>query len=184
MKPIGPAIATRRDRRENWARFALRDPEIEAATLAELEASLLLKRGWNVDGAANVYLRSKAALWAVGQDVAGCHRFRHRRWEPEHCGKICLAHDLYAYCFLCLPTDLHPRVMPISAILGGLIAQALRFDFAASPSFHREVTRDLSRLYSALDKPLAKRSQADKALLLRYAGTAGVLRANRTARRR
>jgi hypothetical protein len=179
MKPIGSAIATRRDRRENWAQFALRDPEIEAATLAELEASLLLKRGWNADGAANVYMRSKGALWAVGQDVAGCHRFRHRRWAPQECGKTCLARDLYAYCVLCLPTDLHPRVMPISPILGRLIAQALCFDFAASPSFHREVTRDLCRLYSGLNRPLAERSQADKALLLRYAGTAGVLRANR-----
>lgn len=169
---------------ENWAQFELGDPETEAATLAQLEASLHLKRGWNADGAANVYMRSKAALWAVGQDVAGCHRFLHRRWAPEHCRKICLAHDLYAYCFLCLPTDLHPRVMPISAILGRLIAQALRFDFAASPSLHREVTRDLSRLYFVLDKPFAERSQADKALLLRYAGTAGVLRANRTTRRR
>jgi hypothetical protein len=124
-------------------------------------------------------MRGKGALWAVGQDLAGCHRFRHRRWMPEHCGKTCLAHDLYAYCFLCLPTDLHPRVMPISAILGRLIAQALRFDFAASPSFHREVNRDLRRLYSVLNKAPAERSKAEKALLQRYAGTAAVLRANR-----
>ncbi len=153
--------------RENWAQFALRVPETEAAALGQLEASLHLKRGWNVVGAANVFMLTKAAIWAVGQDVANYHRFKHRRWAPEHCGKICLAHDLYAYCFLCLPTDLHPRVMPISAILGRLIAQALRLDFAASLSFHREVTRDLSRLYSALHKPLAERSQADKVLLLR-----------------
>jgi hypothetical protein len=134
-------------------------------------------------GAVNVFMRTKAALWAVGQDVASYHRFKHRRWAPEHCGKICLAHDLYAYCILCLPTDLHPRVMPISAIVGRLIAQALRFDFAASLSFHREVTRDLSRLYSALHKPLAERSQADKVLLLRYAATASVCRAKPEIRR-
>jgi len=69
--------------------------------------------------------------------------------------------------------------MPISPILGRLVAQAVCFDFAASPSFHREVTRDLCRLYSALNGSLTERSQADKALLLRYAGTAAVLRANR-----
>lgn len=179
MNPIGPANTTRRNRGENWAQFELGDPETEAATLAQLEASLHLKRGWNAEGAANVYMRSKGALWAVGQDVAGCHRFRHRRWAPQECVKTCLARDLYAYCVLCLPTDLHPRVMPISPILGRLVAQALCFDFAASTSFHREVTRDLCRLYSALNRSLAERSQADKALLLRYAGTAGVLRANR-----
>jgi hypothetical protein len=73
--------------------------------------------------------------------------------------------------------------MPISAILGRFIAQALHFDFATSPSFHREVTRDLNRLYSALPKPLAERSQADKILLLRYAATASVCRANPEIRR-
>ncbi len=165
--------------RENWSQFELRDPETEAAALAQFEASLHLKRGWNVDGAANVYFRGKGALWAVGQDVVGCHRFRHRRWRSRECLKACVARDLYAYCLLCMPTDLHSRVMPISPILGRLIAQALDFDFVASPSFHREVTRDLSHLYRALDKPVCERLLAEKSLLLRYASTAGVLGANR-----
>jgi hypothetical protein len=72
---------------ENWAQFELGEPKTEAATLAQLETSLHLKRGWNADAAANVYMRSKAALWAVGQDVAGCHRFLHRRCAREHCGE-------------------------------------------------------------------------------------------------
>ena len=165
-----------RVRREDWAQFALRDPETEAAALGELEASFVLKRGWNVDGAANVYLRGKAALWAVGQDVVACHRFRHRRWAHDACRKTCVARDLYAYCLLCLPLDLHPRVMPISPILGHLIAQVFDFDFAGSLSFHREVLRDLSRLRSVLTKSNRVRSPADKSLLLRYAGTAVVLR--------
>ena len=45
---------------ENWAQFELRDPETEAAELSELEASAGLKRGWNLDGAANVYFRVKS----------------------------------------------------------------------------------------------------------------------------
>jgi len=172
---------SRRISEENWAQFVLGNSETEAAALGELEASFVLKRGWNVDGAANVYFRGKATLWAVGQDVVACHRFRHRRWAHDACRKTCVARDLYAYCFLCLPTDLHPRVMPISPILGHLIAQLFDFDFAGTASFHREVVRDLSRLRSVLNKPGGERSLADKSLLLRYAGTAVVLRANHNA---
>jgi hypothetical protein len=169
---------SRRIRGENWTQFALGDPGTEAAALNELEASFELKRGWNVDGAANVYFRGKGTLWAVGQDVVACHRFRHRRWARDACRKTCVARDLYAFCLLCLPTDLHPRVMPISPILGHLIARVFEFDFAASASFHREVVRDLSRLRSVLNKPSRERLQADKSLVLRYVGTAVVLRAN------
>ena len=165
-----------REARENWAQFELRDPETEAAVLAQLEASLHLGRGWNVDGAANVYLRGKGALWAVGQDVTSCHRFRHRRRAPEECRKTCAARDLYAYCLLCLPTDLNPRAMPISPILGRFIAQVFKYGFAQTKSFHRETMRDLTRLRTVLKKPLWERSPADKYLLLRYAGTVGVLR--------
>ncbi len=68
--------------------------------------------------------------------------------------------------------------MPISPILGHLIARVFEFDFAASASFHREVVRDLSRLRSVLNKPSRERLQADKSLVLRYVGTAVVLRAN------
>jgi hypothetical protein len=161
--------------RENWAQFALRDPKTEAAALSDLEDSFRLKRGWNVDGAANVYLRSKAALAAVGQDLLQHHRFRHRRWARDDCAKTCAAHDLYAYCVLCLPIDLHPRVMPISRLLGPLIAKALDYPFARSPSFHREVVRDLSHLRKVSDKPQREHSPADKSLLLRYSGTAAVL---------
>jgi hypothetical protein len=163
-------------RRENWAQFELGDPEIEAGALSELEASFGLKRGWNVDGAANVYFRSKGALAAVGQDVVQGHRFRHRRRARDACRKTCAARDLYAYCLLCLPTDLHPRVMPISPLLGPLIAKALDYDFAGKVSFHREVARDLGRLRIVLDKPARERSPAEKSLVLRYAGTASVLR--------
>ncbi len=63
---------------ENWAQFALRDPESEAAALSELEASFGLKRGWNVDAAANVYFRCKAALAVVGQDVLLLRRLASR----------------------------------------------------------------------------------------------------------
>jgi hypothetical protein len=174
-----PRRRSERTRKENWAQFELGDPETEAAELSDLEASLPLNRRWNVDGAANVYFRGKGTLWVVGQDVVSCHRFRHRRWAPEECGKICVARDLYAYCLLCLPTDLHPRVMPIWRILGRLVAQAVDYAFAESASFHREVTRDLSRLRTVLNKPPARgRLRPDKALLSRYAGTAAVLRAN------
>ena len=161
---------------ENWAQFELRDPETEAAALSELEASAGLKRGWNVDGAANVYFRVKGALAAVGQDLVQHHRFRHRRWARDACRKTCVARDLYAYCLLCLPTDLHPRVMPVSRLLGPLIARALEFDFAGTLSFHREVTRDLSRLRTVLGKPARERSLAEKSLVARYAGIATVLR--------
>ncbi len=163
---------------EDWAQFALCDSESEVATLCDLEASRGLKRGWNVEGAANVYWRGKATLATVGQDVVEIHRFRHRRWELAGCSKACAAHDLYAYCVLCLPTDLHPRVMPISPLLGPLIAKAFDYPFACSPSFHREVMRDLSRLRTVLDKPTWERSRADKSVVLRYAGTAAVLSRN------
>ena len=172
---------------ENWAQFALRDAESEAATLSEIEASFGLKRAWNVDGAANVYFRGKGTLAAVGQDVVHrriaaraceCHRFRHRRWAGDACRKTCAARDLYAFCLLCLPTDLHPRTMPISRLLGPLIAKALDYDFAGEVSFHREVTRDLGRLRTALDKPARERSPAEKSLAARYAVIASMLRAN------
>ena len=166
-----------RTRKENWAQFELIDPEMEAAGLSELEASFRLKRGWNVDGAANVYFRGKSTLWAVGQDVIQYHRFRHRRWAGDACSKACAARDLYAFCLICLPTDLHPRTMPISRLLGPLIAEALDFIFASKMSFHREVTRDLGHLRIALNKPARDRSPADKSLLARYASTASVLRA-------
>ena len=39
-----------------------------------------------------------------------------------------------------------------------------------------ETMRDLTRLRTVLKKPLWERSPADKYLLLRYAGTVGVLR--------
>jgi len=165
---------------ENWAQFMLRDAESETVALSELEASRGLKRGWNVEGAANVYFRSKGALAAVGQDVLQIHRFRHRRWARDACRKTCAARDLYAYCLLCLPTDLHPRVMPISSLLGAIIATALDYPIARTASFHREVTRDLSRLRTVLDKQARERSWADKSLVLRYAGTAVVLSRTRT----
>ena len=161
---------------ENWAQFELRDPESEAATLRALEAYFGLKRGWNADGAANVYFRSKAALAAVGRDVVQYHRFRHRRWAQDGCQKACAARDLYIYCLLCLPTDLHPRVMPISRILGLLIATALDYPFACTGSFHREVTRDRSRLCGVLDKAASERSPAERSLVARYPGTVSVLR--------
>ena len=162
---------------ENWAQFALHDPETEADELIELEASFQLKRGWNVGGAAFVYLLGKAALAAVGQDVLSLHRFRHRRWERDACRKTCAARDLYAYCLLCLPPNINQRTMPISRLLVPLIARALDCKFARSASFHREVKRDLNRARAALDKPARERSPADKSLLLRYAGTSSVLRA-------
>ena len=68
--------------------------------------------------------------------------------------------------------------MPISRILGKLIAEALEYDFAGSVSFYREVKRDLSRLRTVLNKPARELSRADRLLELRYAGTAVVLRAN------
>ena len=55
---------------ENWVQFALRDPETEATELGALETSFRLKRGWNVEGAANVYLRGKATLAGVGRHAA------------------------------------------------------------------------------------------------------------------
>jgi len=161
---------------ENWAQFELRDPESEAATLSELEAYFGLKRGWNAVGAANVYFRSKATLATVGRDIVQYHRFRHRRWAPDACQKACVVRDLYSYCLLCLPTDLHPRVMPASRILGLLIVTALDYQFARTVSFHREVTRDLSRLRAVLDKPALERSLPERALVTRYPGTASVLR--------
>jgi hypothetical protein len=129
-----------------------------------------------VDGAANVYFRGKGALAAVGQDLVQHHRFRHRRWTPDACHKACVARDLYAYCLLFLPTDLHPRVMPVSRLLGPLIAKALDYAFAAKPSFHREVTRDLGRLRTVLDKPARERLRAEKSFVARYAGVAMVIR--------
>ena len=66
--------------------------------------------------------------------------------------------------------------MPVSRLLGPLIARALEFDFAGTLSFHREVTRDLSRLRTVLDKPARERSLAEKSLVARYAGIATVLR--------
>ena len=120
---------------KGWAQFSLRDPESEAAALSELEASFKLKRAWNVDGAANVYFRGKGALAAVGQDLLQLHHFRHRRWARDACRKTCAARDLYAYCLLCLPTDLHPRVMPISRVLGALIATAVDYSLLAPRLF-------------------------------------------------
>ncbi len=126
-----------------------------------------------------MFTSGAGALAAVGQDVLHHHRFRHRRWARDACRKTCAARDLYAYCLLCLPTDLHPRVMPISRLLGGLIAKALDYPFACTASFHREVVRDLRRLRTALDKPGRQHSSAGKSFVLRYAGTVAVLRANR-----
>ena len=166
---------------ENWAQFELRDPAAEATALSALEASFQLRRGWNADGAANVYFRGKSTLWAVGQDVAQYHRFRHRRWAGEACAKACLARDLYAFCLLCLPTDLHPRIMPIARLMGPLITKALDFNFASTMSFHREVTRDLSHLRTALKKPAQERSPAERSQMTRYAATASVLRARAPA---
>jgi len=177
---MSPSPSRQRSRRiggENWAQFDLADPETEAAELAEFESSLKLKRGWNAEGAINVYLRAKGALSTVGQDVASCHRFRHRRWAPNECRKSCLARDLYAYCLQCLPTDLHPRVLPTSRIQGLLIAKAVSYRFSETASFHREVVRDLSRLRIILSKPRLERSRAERSLLLRYAATTTVLRA-------
>lgn len=176
MSPIRSRHRWRRIGAEDWAQFNLADPETEAAKLAELEASFKLKRGWNAVGAINVYMRARAALANVGQDVAGCHRFLHRRWEADHCRKSCLARDLYAYCLQCLPMDLHPRVLPTSRIQGSLIARAVSYPFARRASFHREVMRDLSKLRIVLRKPRLERSRAERSLLLRYAGTAAVLR--------
>ena len=158
----------------------LRDAESETAALSELEASRGSSAAGTWIGAANVYFRSKGALAAVGQDVLQIHRFRHRRWARDACRKTCAARDLYAYCLLCLPTDLHPRVMPISSLLGALIATALDYPIARTASFHREVTRDLGRLRTVLDKQARERSWADKSLVLRYAGTAVVLSLSRT----
>ena len=88
MAVYQPQRRSRRVSGENWAQFELGDPEIEAAELSHLEASFGLKRGWNVDGAANVYLRSKATLAAVGQDVLHNHRFLHRRWAHDACRNV------------------------------------------------------------------------------------------------
>ncbi len=181
MAVYQPQRRSRRVRRENWAQFELRDPEIEAVALSELEASFGLKRGWNVDGAANVYFRGKATLAAVGQDVLHNHRFLHRRWAHDECSKTCAARDLYVFCLLCLPTDIHPRAMPILRLLGPLIAKALDYPFARAVSFHREVARDLSRLRAVLAKPAGERSPAEKSFVLRYAGTAPVLLARLNA---
>jgi hypothetical protein len=172
-----PQERSRRVRRENWAQFEFGDPESEAAVLRELEASFRLKRAWNEDGAANVYWRGKATLAAVGGVVLHNHRFLHRRWARDACRKACAAQDLYAFCLLCLPTDIHPRAMPISRLLGPLIAKALDYNFAGKVSFHREVARDMSRLRAVLEKPAVERSPAEKSFVLRYAGTASVLRA-------
>lgn len=173
--------SSKRVSRENWAQFAPGDPESEAAALRELEASFGLKRGWNEDGAANVYFRGKSTLWAVGRDVLHTHRFLHRRRAPGACRKTCAARDLYAFCLLCLPADLHPRVMPIAPLLGPLIAQALDFPFARKPSFYREVTRDLARLRKLLAKPAREHLPVDKSFLRRYAATASVFRARQDA---
>jgi hypothetical protein len=170
-------ISSRSDSPENWAQFELRDPATEAAELSALEASFQLRRGWNADGAANVYFRGKSTLWAVGQDVVQCHRFRHRRWAGKACAKACVARDLYAFCLLCLPTDLNPRTMPIARLTGPLIAKALDFNFASTMSFHREVTRDLSHLRTTLAKPTRERSPVERSLVTRYAAMAAVLRA-------
>jgi len=178
-----PQRRSRRIGGEDWAQFELQDPQTEAAALSKIEASFRLKRGWNVDGAGNVYLRGKGTLAAVGQDLVQYHRFRHRRWVGDACRKTCVARDLYAYCLLCLPTDLNPRVMPVSRLLGPLIAGALDFDFACTVSFHREVTRDLGRLRTVLDKPARERSLAEKSLVARYAGVATVLRPRRNTRK-
>ncbi len=110
-----PEWRSRRVSRENWAQFEFSDPKSEAAALRELEASFRLKRGWNEDGGANVYFRGKATLAAVGQDVLHNHRFLHRRWAHDACRKTCAARDLYAFCLLCLPTDIHRRTMPSHA---------------------------------------------------------------------
>lgn len=173
-----PKRCSRSVRRENWAQFELGDAEDEVATLSELEASRGLKRGWSVDGAANVYWRGKATLAAVGQDVVHNHRFRHRRRALDECSKMCAARDLYAYCVLCLPSDLHPRVMPISPLLGPLIAKALDYPFARSTSFHREVMRDLNRLRTVLKKAARERLPREKSLMLQYSGTVAVLSRN------
>lgn len=170
--------------REDWSQFELSDPESEANALAQLEASLRLKRGWNVNGAANVYFRVKSTLSVVGQDFVAEHRFRHRRRVGNACAKTCAARDLYAYCLLCLPTDLHPRVMPISSILGHLVARAFEFEFCTSASFHREVMRDLRRLGALLDRPTSEHTSWDKSFVLRYAGSAAVLSANPERRAR
>lgn len=167
MAVYQPERRSRRVRRENWAQFELRDPEIEAAALSEIEASFGLKRGWNVDGAANVYFRGKATLATVGQDVLHNHRFLHRRWAHDECSKTCAARNLYVFCLLCLPTDIHSRAMPISRLLGPLIAQALDYPFAHAVSFHREVARDLRRLRTVLEKPPGERAPAEKSFVIR-----------------
>jgi hypothetical protein len=176
------ALKTRfRSSGEDWTQFELRDPQTEAAALSEIEASFRLKRGWNVDGAANVYFRTKATLAIVGQDVIQEHRFRHRRRARDGCRKACAARDLYAYCLLCLPSDFHPRTMPVARLLGPLIAKALDYAFAGTPSFYREVTRDLRRLLMVLDKAALDRLPAEKSLVARYGGTAVVFSLRRNA---
>jgi hypothetical protein len=176
-----PQRRSRRSSGENWDQFEFRDPQTEAAALSEIEASFRLKRGWNVDGAANVYFRTKATLAIVGQDVIQEHRFRHRRWARDGCRKACAARDLYAYCILCLPSDLHPRTMPVARLLGPLIAKALDYAFAGGTSFHREVTRDLGRLRVVLDKTARERLPAERSLVTRYAGTAVLFSLRRNA---
>jgi hypothetical protein len=160
-----PQRRSKRIGRENWAQLELRDPMTEAAALSEIEASFRLKRGWNVDGAANVYFRTKATLAIVGQDVIQEHRFRHRRWARDGCRKACAARDLYAYCLFCLPSDLHPRTMPAARLMGPLIAKALDYAFAGTPSFYREVTRDLGQLLIVLDKTALDRLPKEKSII-------------------
>jgi hypothetical protein len=157
----------------------LGDSETEAAALGELEASFVLKRGWNVDGAANVYFRGKATLWAVGQNVVACHRF-HRslgaRRMPQNMRGTRPVRLLPSLSSFGLASACHVHLAYLRSPI--IIAQVFDFHFAGSASFHREVVRDLSRLRSVLTKSTRERSPADKSLLLRYAGTTVVLRTN------
>jgi hypothetical protein len=71
--------------------------------------------------------------------------------------------------------------MPVARLLGPLIAKALDYTFAGTPSFHREVKRDLGRLRKVLDKTARERLQAEKSLVARYAGTAVLFSLRRNA---
>jgi hypothetical protein len=107
-----PQRRSRRSSGENWNQFEFRDPQTEAAALSEIEASFRLKRGWNVDGAANVYFRTKATLAIVGQDVIQEHRFRHRRWRQMGAARH-VRRGIYMLtaCSVFLPTSIRVRCL-------------------------------------------------------------------------
>lgn len=153
--------------KDNRATVAL-DGEALAREADEKHRRRGTGRAWSRDGTLEVYGWSEVYFDEIAPGVRSHHRNYHLRKWPAECSSLCEAKEVFAVYLLGFEAAPKPTALPLLGIGIPRIRELCHVAIVESPTFYREVRRDLMRMRQVLPFPVGETGKADRALIRRY----------------